>query len=448
MNINRLTQFHENPAIIAWWQQHLSKMLAWFIPSRRRFILFIAAIFIGIRNPLREMSKTDELPVPSDWFGLAALLLVLFSVLWMTYRASVNFKSLPVIVRRHPQITLHLMYWGVLIVLWSTTPTAGAWRSVLLGFAVIFPFLVWRCGYLLLAGQHGHVAKTSFYDQLIVLWPAFGGSSTPYGKGLNYLSTLEAKNEEELARSQLAGIKLLILSALWRFASYLMEEYLYGPGTPVPKLSHLVSLGTGAPNTQAWSSIYCELIWHVLHLAAGGHKIIGILRLFGFNVFRNTYKPLLAESIIEFWNRFYYYFKELLVTFFFIPTFTQLGSRLRRWPKLRLFSAVFSAAFFGNMYYHLLRFDTTLAQGNVLDAMYELRSRAFYCFLLAIGIYVSMLLQQKRAGKAQSTHPIARLSRIFWVWTFFSMITIWNVGDGSIAFTTRVEFFFSLFGFM
>jgi hypothetical protein len=42
-----------------------------------------------------------------------------------------------------------------------------------------------------------------------------------------------------------------------------------------------------------------------------GHMIIGTLRLFGFNVFRNTYKPLLSESILEFWNRYYYYFKEL-----------------------------------------------------------------------------------------------------------------------------------------
>jgi len=25
-------------------------------------------------------------------------------------------------------------------------------------------------------------------------------------------------------------------------------------------------------------------------------------------MFRNTYKPLLAESIVEFWNRYYYYF--------------------------------------------------------------------------------------------------------------------------------------------
>ncbi|MEF8725082.1 hypothetical protein [Candidatus Accumulibacter phosphatis] len=39
--------------------------------------------------------------------------------------------------------------------------------------------------------------------------------------------------------------------------------------------------------------------------------IIGTLRLFGFNVFRNTYKPLPPESILEFWNRYYYYLKEL-----------------------------------------------------------------------------------------------------------------------------------------
>lgn len=185
----------------------------------------------------------------------------------------------------------------------------------------------------------------------------------------------------------------------------------------------------------------------VLSLAANGHRIIGILRLFGFNVFRNTYKPLLAESVLEFWNRYYYYFKELLVAFFFMPTFTGLGARLRRWPQLRLFAAVFAAAFVGNMYYHLLKLETVLLPGGVLDAIYGLRSRFFYCLLLAIGLYVSMARQQKRGGQPQSAERVARIRRIFGVWTFFGLISIWNV-KSSASFSTRVEFFLGLVGLM
>jgi len=447
MNINRITQFHEDPAVVDWWCSHLGGMLTWFNPSRRRAILAIAAVYVGVTSPVQEMARLDDLPVPSDWPGLASLVLALFGILWLTHRTAVNFKYLPATIRRHPQLILHLMYWGTLAVLWVSVPGAGAWRSVLLGIALIFPYLIWRCGYLLLAGQHGRAAGTRFADQLIVLWPAFGGTNTPYGKGLGYLSGLEAKNEEELARSQLAGIKLIILSVCWYIALDAMDRVLYGPGNPVPSMTQLVAQGAQSPAPEAWASLYCELVRRVLHLAANGHKIIGILRLFGFNVFRNTYKPLLAESVLEFWNRYYYYFKEILVAFFFIPTFTRLGGKLRRWPQLRLFAAVFAAAFIGNMYYHLLEFESFLVTGGVLDAIYALRSRFFYCLLLAIGLYVSMARQQTRGGEPQSTDRVARFSRIFGVWTFFSLISIWNV-KCSAPFFTRVEFFLGLFGFM
>ena len=97
--------------------------------------------------------------------------------------------------------------------------------------------------------------------------------------------------------------------------------------------------------------------------------IVGCIRLLGFNVFRNTYKPLLAESIVEFWNRYYYYFKELLVEFFFYPTY--LRSSWAR-PGIRMFLAVFAAAFIGNMYYHVLGSPETVLSFDLagfLEAM-------------------------------------------------------------------------------
>ena len=445
MNISRLTQFHEDPVVIGWWRARMGRALSWFTPFRRRAILTAGAIYAGVRKPLREMANAEGLSVPSDMLSLAFLVLALFGILWLCYLAAVKFKTLPTIVRRHPQLTLHLLYWGALAVLWMTTPLAGPWRAVLLGVALIFPYLIWRCGYVLMSGQNGRAAGTSFIHQLIVLWPAFGGSNTPYGKGLDFLTKFEAKTEEELARSQLAGIKLFILAYFWHTGMNIMQGVLYGPENAVPRLGQLVKLGTEAPLLASWASVYCELVWQVLRHAAHGHAIIGTLRLFGFNIFRNTYKPLLAESVVEFWNRYYYYFKELMVSFFFMPTFMQLGGKLRNWPRLRLFAAVFAAAFVGNMYYHLLQRDESLVLGDVFGAIYDLRSRFFYCFLLAAGIYVSMLREQRRSGKAQTTGHAARIMRIFGVWTFFSLIFIWNVRNGA-PFFTRVDFFLGLFG--
>src|SRR6187431_953360 len=85
----------------------------------------------------------------------------------------------------------------------------------------------------------------------------------------------------------------------------------------LPHLRELIASPDAFRLPTAWLSIFLELFAVTLELAASGHMVIGCLRLFGFNVFRNTYKPLLAQSIVDFWNRFYYYFKELLVEFFF-----------------------------------------------------------------------------------------------------------------------------------
>ena len=77
-----------------------------------------------------------------------------------------------------------------------------------------------------------------------------------------------------------------------------------------------------------------------------------------------------SATLVEFWNRYYYYFKELLVRFFFMPVFMQLGGKLRDWPRLRLFVAVFAAAFVGNIYYvgtkELSSFLIVTPAGNIL----------------------------------------------------------------------------------
>jgi len=453
--MSHLMQFHENPVVIAWWCARFGKVLAWLTPSRRRTILAIASIIVGIKIPLKYLDKAEGFAVPTDGLGAVLMILAIFGVLWLLYRAAAGFASLPGMIRRHPQITLHALFWTCLALLWNTTPAIGMWRGILLGVAFAFPFLLWRGGYMLMAGQHGRVAGTPFRDHLFYLLPAYGGSNTPYGKGFEYLSRSEAKTDEELARSQLAGIKLFILYTCWVITLNIMDGVIYGPGNAITvalnghtlglhRLGDLVAQGAQAPLLGSWASIYCELIRQVLHHAIYGHAIIGILRLFGFNVFRNTYKPLLAESVVEFWNRYYYYFKELLVNFFFLPTFTRLGSRLRKHPNLRLFAAVFAAAFIGNMYYHVLQHESALVEGNVFEVIYTLRSRAFYCLLLAIGVFVSMLRQQRGTASKAATQS-ARILRIFGVWTFFGLIFIWNIKGGA-PFFTRIGFFLNLFG--
>ncbi len=279
------------------------------------------------------------------------------------------------------------------------------------------------------------------------LWPLYGGSNTPYGKGLDYLSRTEAKDPQALARSQLAGLRLLMLAALWMVVKEVLNAVVFGADNSlrqamgglsleVPRLSFLLVHPDGGWGGLGWLSVYGELFMNVLNRAAKGHVIIGILRLFGFYVFRNTYKPLLAETVVGFWNRYYYYFKELLVEFFFYPTF---ASWFRKSPKLRLFAAVFMAAFVGNMYYHLIRMTGELVAGDFRAIWSALHLRIVYCLMLSTGVFFSMLREQKRIRQGPSRSPLRRVMAVFGVWSFFAFINIWNQkGAGSLESTVRL----------
>jgi len=457
MALRNLTQFHENPAVVQAWCRVFGRGLVWLTPpARRRRLLAFAALVVGTVATFQTMAKHPDMAVPGSALGTALVACAQFAFFWLVYRAAVNFTRLPAPMRKHPQWSLHAAYWALLVLLWLTPSTSGPWRPVLLGLAIMLPMLLWRLGYLLLAGQLGRMARTGWHDHAFYLWPAYGGSQTPYGKGLAYLSQHEASTTEALARSQLAGVKLLLLAVVWRLVLTAFEGLLYGSGNRLtgalggltvglPELRNLMAQGADAPWAVSWASVYAELFADVLRLAIKGHLIVGFLRLYGFHVFRNTYKPLLAESVVEFWNRYFYYFKELLVTFFFMPTFTGVGRRFQRRPALRLLAAVVAAAFVGNVYYHLIKESAALARGQLPDIVVAQSSRMFYCALLAAGVYLSMLREQKRRGAGVPAARTPRPLRIFGVWTFFGLISIWNV-HAAAGFRARTDFFLMLWG--
>jgi hypothetical protein len=450
MTWNNIRNFHQEPAVVAFWQKLLGPVLRWLTPERRRLLLGLSALVVALRFTREKLRKADDaLGLAPDWFNVIAVAVLLLGFIWLCYVAAKNFTRLPGVVRRRPQICLHALLWLFLVWGWLCAPANLTTRTLLFGFVLALPFLVWRLGYMIMAGQHGRAANTRFTDHLAYIFPLWGGSNTPYGKGWEYLSANEAKDETELARSQLAGLKLLWLSALWSVAKDLLDWLAFDKhnviagtfGVPPLSYSQLFAQPVAYPLGLSWFALYLNLVSNVLGLASHGHRIIGWLRILGFNVFRNTYKPLLADTIVEFWNRYYYYFKELLVNFFFYPTFAR---RFKRQPRTRIFAAVFAAAFAGNIYYHWLGLGKTLVAGDFTGMWAALQSRFFYCFLLALGIWISMLRHQ-RAGLAPHYGKLRRAVAIFGVWTFFSLIHIWAARDPA-PFFVRVNFFLRLFG--
>jgi hypothetical protein len=449
------SQFHENERLIAWVQRQ--RIIVWLTPKRRKFILLFGALIVGFRATMQRYMKWDD-TAAEPWLVPPLAFPVLLALVYLLYLAAAHFQKLPGAIRRRPQISLHLLFWAMLAFLWLTPDNGGVLRNALVLVAISLPFLLWRSGYMLLSGQRGKARGTTFRDHLFYLWPVWGGTHTPIGKGADYLSQCEAQTPERYARSVLGALKLILLALVLELVRLVLGAELYGDSnSPVtrmlggtslalPRVNELVTGREAGSLVTSWIAIYLDLIWATLTHAIHGHKWVSLLRLCGFNVFRNTYKPLWAESIIDFWNRYYYYFKELLVEFFFFPTYVRCFVTR---PKLRMLTAVFAAAFAGNMYYHFLQSNESLAEGDLALVWKRLSPRLIYCFALALGSYISMLRQQQRRGNVAETRSatwkFTKLRRIAGVWTFFGLLNYWNIrSTASIA--DRIRFFLSLFG--
>ncbi len=144
------------------------------------------------------------------------------------------------------------------------------------------------------------------------------------------------------------------------------------------------------------------------------------------------------------WSRFYYYFKELLVDFFFLPTYVR-WSRAR--PRVRMLAATFAAAFAGNLYYQLILAGEALVAPDLGGIAADLAPRVVYSALLAAGIYVSLLRQQARRGRpGGAPGGLRRWRAIAGVWTFYAVIHLWNLRAEGLGLGPRTAFFLWLLG--
>jgi len=121
------------------------------------------------------------------------------------------------------------------------------------------------------------MAGTTFVDHWFYLWPVWGGGNVPYGKGLDYLKTCEAKDDEALARSQLAGLKLFVLALICGLGMGLLLGWVFGEDNAyrralggwtlrVARIDDMIATPGDYPIWKCWVSIYAELFRLVLSL--------------------------------------------------------------------------------------------------------------------------------------------------------------------------------------
>ncbi|MGI9264483.1 MAG: hypothetical protein ACR2QU_06120, partial [Gammaproteobacteria bacterium] len=241
------SQLHENPYLIGFASTRAGQLCVWLaatlllspnrrvmmlvspvlgllflFPTRRKVILAAGAL-VAFFKIAGDRGLAEPLPLA---IGLAIALVSCYFYFLIASR----YRSLPEFVQRYPMAVAHLPTLALIGVLWWRWIGTGPKElSPQLAAALsLAPYLMWRWSYLLFSGRRGQVEGTRFRDHLFYLLPPFGGSNVPFGKGHDYLSGHEADDPNATARSQLAGLKLLVLVILWRFVKRILEAAAYG----------------------------------------------------------------------------------------------------------------------------------------------------------------------------------------------------------------------------
>jgi hypothetical protein len=318
--------------------------------------------------------------------------------------------------------TLCLISGFIALVIAAQSPmAAGVPRVLLWSFLVtVLPYL-WFLAYAL--ADVGTLQRTSFWQHLGVFHPFWGSTLTPFGKGLSYLAKFEAKTPEELAVTQLKGLKLaswiLLLAVCLKAFTTLVHGHLALPHFDDTFLGYIA--GARTPRYLCWASLVAYFVEDVLNMTIWGGAIIACARMAGFRLLRNTYRPLESTTLAEFWNRYYFYYKELLVDHFFYPVFLRYFRTNR---KLRMFFATFMAACVGNLLFHFIRDIHFVAELGWWKAASGDASHAFYTFLLAIGVALS---QMRAHNRERSTGWLrGRALPCLWVMLFFCVLHVFD----------------------
>jgi hypothetical protein len=287
--------------------------------------------------------------------------------------------------------------------------------------------------------------------------------STPIGKGRAYLRKVEAKTRAELSVVQLKAIKLLVWIAVLQRLRHLLQVVLHGefwkglqtlfnhlglavPNLHVPTLETAINLsaaGTQLPWGIAWVTLITHFVEAVLAIYVGGNLAVACCRMAGFYILRNTYRPLESQTIAEFWNRFYYYFKELLVEFFFFPVYMRY---FKKYPRLRKIAATMAAATLGNMIYHFCRDFAYVHDLGLRAAVTGFQVYAFYTFLLGLGICVSQM-RSRPATPAGGVPWMRRLFSFMIVVGFFCLLDVFDYEPRAHTLGAHFAFFLNLFSF-
>jgi hypothetical protein len=273
--------------------------------------------------------------------------------------------------------------------------------------------------------------KTSFLRTLwsnaamfFSFFPTMFASTTPFFKRPSAMRRMEAKNPEERAVVQLKGLKLLAWSILLSLVWAILDTASAAIG--IPKLTDAIAAST-AHHPPAWYLCWASLLDgffdSALRLALWGNTVVAGCRLAGFRLLRNSYRPIEARTVVDFWNRYYYYFKELVADFFFYPVYMRC---FKKHPRVRMLFATWVAVGLGVPLFHFVRDINIVREIGLWRAVTGYHVFMFYATLLGIGIGISQMRKLSAPRDRQGSFLRTRVLPIAGVILFFCVVEVFD----------------------
>jgi hypothetical protein len=401
----------------------LALALITFMPEYRRFILAITPIALVVMQNLYQPLLLGST------LAVIALGIILYwcAMGWPRSRFA-----------QRPLLFLLTSFTFLIVMAGATAPNSLT-SSIFWGLVSAMASYVWFIGYALTDRNSSPGKELTL--EVATFRPLWGSTNTPFPKGAAYLRRIEAKDSEQLAIAQLKGLKLLAWAILLASLQGAWIGFFHGY-LRIPTAGEALAMsvrGTPVAWYLRWESLILAFFELVLSISILGHRIIAFCRMAGFNALRNTYRPLSSTTIADFFNRFYYYFKELLVDFFFFPAF------LRYWKghrKLRMVFATFAAAFVGNGFYHFTRDWQIIRDIGLWKALVNYQTMFFYNAALTTALSISQL--RKRGPR-----PVGLFRRhvfpTFGVLLFYCLLSVFEISERTYPLVEHLRFFASLF---
>ncbi len=422
--------------------------LATAFPQHRRRAVSVAGILIAIAHP-------DWLDLPfvvrlaaqqgiTDLPGFVVRLVVAAAFVLLAGLAALAFRFPRSRVSRRPVLAAVFSFFA-LVTAMSLAPLTGWGRVVMWILVLAITRMLWFFCYTLTDRDARDRDSVPLQAGLWrPAWMAATGSGTPFLKGAAYLRRIEARNAEELAVTQIKGLKLLVWALILNIGQVLLQFVCRKLGIPEFETAFARSV-SGHPFAWYWNclSLVAAFFMSLLQMSVWGHQIVACARMAGFRALRNTYRPLESRTLAEFWNRFYFYFKELLVDMFFYPTYLRF---FKKHPRLRMAVATMAAACAGNAIFHFLRDISFVAELGWWRAVAGFQTYLFYCFVLGAGITISQLRGKRKDDPARSWFH-RRLVPFVCVAGFYCFLHIFD--DAGRTYGLRDHFVFAgrMFGF-